>query len=341
MSGSAAPSEDGPPTKKPRSSSSGPDLKILVGQDKKVFYHHSVILATHSDYVDAMLASPMVENENREISFPDIEPALWNTMLALLEDPSMIRRVSLKDVMQVILVYDKYQFSKGKQLCVDVFMDYFEQSVTTAKLDLDTLVEAVVLADQANLEDCKRKGVAALAERLESPEHRIKFTQSQITKLIPLIGQEERLLDAINVTADDILIPAFPRFLVQSFQLWQTRQWLNEAVSTIRISCARFNSGRGFACQQNSNDPDRYDAKNLVKWSRTSTIDSTVNFSIRRSKSMEWVISGIKMNSEDRRALCFWKCPQSSNMDLPPRRGWEAVDESVQGVVPTLQYVYN
>jgi len=64
-------SNDEPSPQKLRSASE-PDLKVVVGEERAVFHLRSVILATHSDYVDDLLASPMSESVTRELSFPDI-----------------------------------------------------------------------------------------------------------------------------------------------------------------------------------------------------------------------------------------------------------------------------
>ena len=72
-----------------RRSVPAPDLKIIVGSkdNQQIFYHHALVLAVHSDYVDAMLANEWTGSESRELTFPDIDPAVWEKMLALLQDP--------------------------------------------------------------------------------------------------------------------------------------------------------------------------------------------------------------------------------------------------------------
>jgi len=76
---------------------SAPDLKIIVGNDgdQQSFYYHSLLLAFHSDYVDAMLASPWTESKSRELTFPDIHPTVWKKMLAFLLDPMKGRLMAI------------------------------------------------------------------------------------------------------------------------------------------------------------------------------------------------------------------------------------------------------
>jgi len=302
-----------------------------------MFSHYSVILATHSDYVDAMLSSPMAENETRALSFPDIEPVVWQKMLYLLEDPSKARRASVKDAMQTVMLYDKYQFPKGKKLCSDIFVDYFEQLDMIERPDLETLVEVILLAEEANLEDCVRMAVATLEEKLLSPELRILFTENQITKLLPLIGREERLLSAVNATAEDLRFPAFARFLIQSFQLWQSRQNVQEAYSGVALVCPKIRNGKEFVCPKSKVVVDVYMAPSTVRW-RSSGAIAGVQFSVEREASRDWVVCGSEAGAEKKP---FWRCPQSGNMDLPPRRGWERVDEAARGEDLTLLYTFN
>jgi hypothetical protein len=61
---------------------SDPDLKISVceepNDDAVDYWYNSIIIANHSQYIDAMLATPMKESETFELSFPDISPATWD-----------------------------------------------------------------------------------------------------------------------------------------------------------------------------------------------------------------------------------------------------------------------
>ena len=63
--------------------SAEPDLEVVVGQgdDMRTYHHHSVLLASYSDYVDTMLSVPMREQETRRITFPDITPANWDKIM--------------------------------------------------------------------------------------------------------------------------------------------------------------------------------------------------------------------------------------------------------------------
>ena len=91
-----------------------PDLKVVIGAEsdkqEEVRWYHSVVLASRSQYIDAMLANPMAESQNGEISFPDILPATWDAMMKFLEDPMASRRMTIDDVFICASAYDKYDF---------------------------------------------------------------------------------------------------------------------------------------------------------------------------------------------------------------------------------------
>ena len=63
--------------------SAEPDLEVVVGQgdEMRTYHHHSILLASYSDYVDTMLSVPMREQETRRITFPDITPANWDKIM--------------------------------------------------------------------------------------------------------------------------------------------------------------------------------------------------------------------------------------------------------------------
>lgn len=58
------------PSKKLRSAE--PDLHLFVGEGdtQKEYLYHSIILASHSVYIDTMLVTSMKEREERTIRFP-------------------------------------------------------------------------------------------------------------------------------------------------------------------------------------------------------------------------------------------------------------------------------
>ena len=83
-----------------------PDLKTTVdgdveGSDAVDFWYHASVMATHSNYIDTMLASGMKESNTYEVSFPDIAPATWESMIKLFGQFLTGHPVLVKDVMEV------------------------------------------------------------------------------------------------------------------------------------------------------------------------------------------------------------------------------------------------
>jgi hypothetical protein len=164
--------------------SSDPDLKISVGanDDAVDCWYHSIIMANHSNYIDALLATPMKESKVYEISFPDIVPSTWESMLKHLEGPMEARLMTIEDAMEVAPLYDKYDFRKGCQLCGQVLKEHFQDDEKILS-NLDCFVDAVLLADAANLKEAKNVGVAWLHKTFRSVDTRtgrIIFTENHV-----------------------------------------------------------------------------------------------------------------------------------------------------------------
>jgi hypothetical protein len=178
--------------------SSEPDLKISVGVKNETaveYWYHSSVMATHSNYIDTMLATPMQESKTFELSFPDLAPATWDSMMKFLEGPVAVRLMTIEDAIKVAPVYDQYDFPQGRELCDHVLTEYFHDKKKILA-NLNCFVDAVLLADAANLNEAKKVGVKWLCQTLGSFDSQtggIIFTESHIRKLAPLIIKENRL----------------------------------------------------------------------------------------------------------------------------------------------------
>jgi hypothetical protein len=140
-------SDDSPKPERKKLRSSEPDLKITVGERENtvVHWYHSQVMATHSQYIDTMLASPMKESNTYEINFPDIEPKVWDSIMKFVSDPVAIRDMTVEDVMLVATAYDQYDFATGLQCCDRVLLDCFQKVCKYCDdkpSDLDLLIDA-------------------------------------------------------------------------------------------------------------------------------------------------------------------------------------------------------
>jgi hypothetical protein len=107
--------------------SSEPDLKVILGsgEGQSIKWYHSPMLASRSEYIDVILATSVMEREARTITFPDITPKVWESMMKFFDDPIAIRQMKVTDVLEVAPMYDKYGFAEGLKLCGHVMLDSF------------------------------------------------------------------------------------------------------------------------------------------------------------------------------------------------------------------------
>ena len=79
--------------KRLRSSTAEPDLKVVVGagDDTVTKWYYSQTLASKSKYIDTVLSTPMSESQTKTISFPDIQPNIWDKMMLFLDSPLAVR----------------------------------------------------------------------------------------------------------------------------------------------------------------------------------------------------------------------------------------------------------
>jgi hypothetical protein len=340
-------------TMKPESKrlrSSEPDLKILVGANDETveYWYHSSVMAMHSNYIDAMLATPMQESKTLELSFPDLAPSTWDSMMKFLEAP-MVRLMTAEDAMEVALEYDKYDFPKGCQVCDQVLRDYF-QDENSILSNLTCFVNAVLLADAANLNEAKKVGVQWLCETFyscDSQTGRIIFTENHIRELVPLIIKEDRLfkivrssLKGILSRKEDLRSPLFPRALVMTHARFESSRMLGNEFTNIMLSGTGCKAD-GICARDYFGD---YHCNRRGLWAGVQVM---FRVELLRNKAGGWAIIGETLpeidedgdeNDENVVSKTLWRCPNSHNLPLPPQDGWIPVDELAIGRQPTVSY---
>jgi BTB/POZ domain len=307
---------------------SAPDLKIIVGNggDQQSHYYHSLLLAFHSDYVDAMLASPWTESKSRELTFPDIHPAVWKKMLELLQDPMKGRKMTIEDALQVFPFYDKYQFPKGIQLCDQLFYEYTVSLEPTSTDHMNTLIEVALLADRV-IDGCAKE---ICVNHLLVTLSKLMYTEEQIQKLAPLVSKERALLEAIGVTKQEFLSPLFGQY-------WHTRQLIREVgpLIDLRLKLGGVKSAEftctGFRSYRSKDWPSGF----IIGYIQYSSICVEL-----MNETSEWTICGTfyRFGERESRKTVLWVNQNRGTWDVPPRTGWEAADESVNGIEATIVY---
>lgn len=103
-----------------------PDLEVVIGSEQHLIRVHSLLMASVSDYVDTLLSSPAASASQRmQLTFPDIPADTWNKMIRFLE-PRCVDQPNLDDMLEILPLYDKYQFHSGELkeasfVCVSLF----------------------------------------------------------------------------------------------------------------------------------------------------------------------------------------------------------------------------
>jgi len=320
------------------------DLTIYLGSEAKPYKCHSAVMSTYSEYIDAMLASPMRESKTLEIRFPDIEPKDWVKMLKFLESPSQALEMTVEDVMILAPIYDKYAFSEGRLLCSSVLAAYIEKKEKDETVDLQLGIDILLLADRMNLEKAYKAGVEALRFQLLRHDTRILFTEEQIKMLVPVIAKEDTLsllaLRRLDIEKQDILSSLFPKCFVQHLALWETREQLDETIRAIRLSRSRSTADGEYSS-------DDYCDEYFTSDDRTGRWDGQeVNYHIRRV-GPHWEIQGETEQQYDENGngvgdvetKTLWRSANTANRALPPQAGWERIHPEVRGT-PEIEYIY-
>ena len=342
--------------------SSEPDLKITVGgnhtttdggdvesQNKHAveYWYHSIIMANHSNYIDAMLATPMKESKTYEITFPDIAPNTWDSMLKFLEGPVAVRLMTAKDVMEVAPVYDQYDFPQGRELCGHVLKEYFEDKEKIVS-DLDAFIDAILLADAVNLDEAKRVGIIWLMDALQETRilvGKTAFTTGHMKKLAPLIAKEESLFDVVKCglqcveTENDILSPLFPHLFVTTYSSLQAGELLHAMIHLVKLYGSESNAD---GCFEKDCPDGPYHSE------RTGRLNGVLVYFNIVLYDTGWAITGVTDPEIDADGAAvedsvvesiLWQCPNSANLHVPPRVGWKPVNKLARGVEPKLSYI--
>lgn len=215
-----APSAEAPePSVRRTLKSFSTDLEVVVGTppNQETFACHGLILASYSAYIDSMLALPMREKTTRRVTFPDIEPAVWNKMMSFLE-PGGSEELKLSDLATVLPFYDKYDFRTGLLLC-DKVLSNLLNAHKKGQLQLEgefaeLFISTVVLAYELQLGKSSKEAIG-FASRIVARLRYGRYTATQINALMPLAIEDDTFvrylvetmmgMDADGLSRDDMV----------------------------------------------------------------------------------------------------------------------------------------
>lgn len=187
---------------------SEPDLKVIVGSEgaEKTFLYHSIGMATCSDYIDALLASPMKESQTRVISFPDIEPDDWLKMIEFMEDPFRAKEMTIDSAVKFAPIYDKYGFHKGIDVCSRILISALDHSY----LPHESRIEYFLLAEKLGMKYLRDAALNWFKERLSKMKDALDFSLADLRLLVPIIVKEKSLLHTVQATEEEVVSPLWP-----------------------------------------------------------------------------------------------------------------------------------
>jgi len=190
-----------------------PDLTVVLGTDpnKESFQCHGVILAGHSEYVDNMLAAPMKESSHRVITFPDISPENWKKMMNILEPnilephrkfPRTSRIHRDEDLLEVSPLFDKYQFTRGLQLCDDYLShlldlnNFISSSHHQEENVLEFIVPCILIAHELHLKKSEPIATQCATYILTemTQESRYNILPRYVSALIPFVVLKNKVI---------------------------------------------------------------------------------------------------------------------------------------------------
>ena len=174
-----------------------PDLEVVVGPNKRVYKYHALILASHSDFVDLMLSSPVAvkARENWRVEFPDVSEELWEKAISYLGPRQ--KEPEIEDLLDLLSFYDKYQFHAGKQLCdevmythIDILTDMRRYGYFTDEV-IQSVRQMALMSFELKLPKSCEVAVKFAAHRLVNVHLE---SEEELLQLLPLVDNDSEVL---------------------------------------------------------------------------------------------------------------------------------------------------
>lgn len=338
-----------------------PDLEVVVGtQVQEVFHYHSVILASYSEYVDTMLASPMREQSEMKITFPDIEPEVWVKLIKFLE-PGGSRATDLDIVVSDLLpICDRYGFRSGINLIDDIIstlLSSYNTGNATFGFDanfMNTVAAAAVESKRFNLKRSALEATKFATQTFKNPT-RQDFNYQLLLPLVEndeatlkhavstILGREEMSIEEMrNVISDESFNSAF------SLRL---RLIQDEEKNMFKLSVDRVKViGAGVAEINGVFNRDYRDIGPAVMMSGFSMSGIMLNGGEMSEALLQakdpfgkvWEIAVVTVENpegQNVRSSVLYRWEKEYSSLVPPRHGWSAIDGALP--VPSLDFQFS
>jgi len=346
--------ENTPVAKKLRSSPT--DLIIKIGEEGYEFHCHSMIMAHHSDFIDAALASPMIESQNRIIEFRDITPRIWGVMMKLVESPPT-KSGEMDDLIMAAKKLDQYQFVSGIAVCGKIVSTTFKEYSKMLQEDpfrlrkcMRKLIEYAIECDKIQLKYPKNAIADFFRRALTLPEEAgnhcsgLIFTEEYLKLLAPLIAQDN-LVAGNRWTKEEIVCPLFPKhFLASLMKDYEEKRFgpICQRKPMIRAALRLDQSGAkrsiltvlNYKGNRHNGDSPYF----LGTFYQREGIDlspqlENTKLMVKKSQRGDWVIAARLNNGQNNQGNVerwqkIWRCPMSFNFaKYPPKGPWINVND--------------
>jgi hypothetical protein len=224
-------------------------------------------------------------------------------------------------------------------------------------LDLDLIIDLVIVAHKANMEDALKPGLYYIWRKLHSsqvPYGRLMFTELQLKRLVPVLKYSKanrgRLdlrvrmdLDLEEEEDDDIA-----KEFVSSNQLWHNNSLLSRCISHIELSGTNCNADGDFTPQMlGCWDQYKPDEERKDRWGGHQVTFRVQYWEPKNEDTYKgWAIvrkyppTGIDEDGDpvgvDKKKC--WVALYSMNHTYPPLTGWKSCDPLAKGK-PKIKYV--
>lgn len=334
-----------PPAKRLRSSET--DLTIIIGEGEyqKTYACHRQIMAMHSQYIDTILATPMKEQLAMTLTFPEIDPCLWEDMLGYLE-PCADPPSSTYEILRVLPYYDKYEFMDGIRMCDRWLASRLEFRVENVG-SLAAYVSASGAAYKHNLPATKAKCKAFVREVFRKREARLGLTQDLVIDFIPVIHENETIWHKVsamlgpitgNPDKETILAnPFFPDLLLRAIVALDHEYNLDKKITFINVRNAGIPGVNGkYQRIGPTANFCRYSLEESDTLSDTCFIIKKLEPHPESGGSAMWVLQEQTDEGDDDYTLFTSSAHPLSS--LPPRGGWRANPGLQRAVPPILKF---
>ena len=192
-----------------------------TSQHEKTFQCHSFYMAYHSEFFDSMLSSRMSEAESKEVTLEDVSPETFELAMDLLEDgfAGTLKKLPGLDtgdcdavlkMVQATEFYNRFGFQnalKSAEEYLDGYIRSFsDKEPPSSKEVMETIIQVVLLSDQAPLLTLRKSCVAYLHRHVKTNDYLCMgiLSLGSLEKLHPFFAAHfsDKLSNVFDMPAD-------------------------------------------------------------------------------------------------------------------------------------------